>query len=188
MSDPVLAERIRSLRQHGLPANAWQRFTQPQTLPPHVLTELGYKMNYTDLQAAIGRVQLRRQGEFSAHRLAIARLYATALARSGVCLQQGCTDIAHARHLFVVRLPESAGQPDRDTVLRTLRERNIGASVHYPPLHRMALYRHPPSNPLATTDAVADHLLTLPIGASMTLADSAETARHLLDILAKPHD
>jgi dTDP-4-amino-4,6-dideoxygalactose transaminase len=187
LNDPALAERIRSLRQHGLPANAWQRFTQPQTLPPHLLTELGYKMNYTDLQAAIGRVQLRRQGEFAAHRLAIARHYAAALSRSGVCLQTDCTDAGHARHLFVIRLSERADSPERDTVLRILRQRNIGASVHYPPLHRMVLYRHPSSNPLPVTEAIAGRLLTLPIGASMTLADAAETARHFLEILAKPH-
>jgi dTDP-4-amino-4,6-dideoxygalactose transaminase len=137
-------------------------------------------MNYTDLQAAIGRVQLRRQKEFSDHRLAIARYYAAALSRSGVYLQQGCTDAAHARHLFVIRLSEQADRPARDMVLRSLRQRNIGASIHYPPLHRMALYKHPLTSALPVTDAVADHLLTLPISASMTLADAAETAQHLL--------
>jgi perosamine synthetase len=186
LNDPALAERIRSLRQHGLPANAWQRFTQPQTLPPHLLTELGYKMNYTDLQAAIGRVQLRRQGEFAVHRLEIARFYFATLSRSEISFQQDCTNPAHARHLFVIRLVEKVGRPDRDTILRLLRERNIGASVHYPPLHRMVLYRHSSSKQLAATDTVADQLLTLPIGSNMTLADAAETAQHLLEILAQP--
>jgi dTDP-4-amino-4,6-dideoxygalactose transaminase len=78
------------------------------------------------------------------------------------------------------------GRPDRDTILRLLRERNIGASVHYPPLHRMVLYRHSSSKQLAATDTVADQLLTLPIGSNMTLADAAETAQHLLEILAQP--
>jgi perosamine synthetase len=185
--DSALAERLCSLRQHGLPANAWQRFTQPKTLPPHVLTELGYKMNYTDLQAAIGRVQLRRQEEFSARRLAIARHYVTALSQAGVRFQQGCTDAGHARHLFVIRLSEQAHRPARDTVLRLLRQRNIGASIHYPPLHRMALYQHPLKNALPVTDAIADHLLTLPISASMTLGDADETSQNLVEILAESY-
>jgi hypothetical protein len=60
--DRELAERLQSLRQNALPIDAWKRFTA-RALAAAVggLAELGYKMNYTDLQACIGRVQLARQ-------------------------------------------------------------------------------------------------------------------------------
>lgn len=184
LADSTLADRLRSLRQHGLPSDAWKRFSHPQSLPPHELLELGFKANYTDLQAALGRVQLRRQPEFTARRLAIAQHYATVLADTGLEFQSDCCSSGHARHLFVVQLPASPGAPSRDSVLRALRYRNIGASIHYPPLHRMAIYSHPASVRLPATEAVADRLLTLPISASMTLADADDCITNLLSILS----
>ena len=100
--------RLRSLRQHALPLDAWKRFTHPKSiLLSNQLTELGYKMNYTDLQAAIGRVQLRRQAEFSVRRLAIAQAYAKGLRglQPVPHLQAEITSSRHARHLFTIQLP-----------------------------------------------------------------------------------
>ena len=111
LADGLLADRIRSLRQHALPLNAWKRFTHPKTvLLSNQLAELGYKMNYTDLQAAIGRVQLRRQDEFATTRLAVAREYERRLKllQPTPRLQAGCTDSKHARHLFTVQFPFDA--------------------------------------------------------------------------------
>jgi dTDP-4-amino-4,6-dideoxygalactose transaminase/MoaA/NifB/PqqE/SkfB family radical SAM enzyme len=72
LMDDADAERIRRLRQHALPLDAWKRFSDPQSLMlSNALAELGYKMNYTDLQSALGRVQLMRQSEFRDIRLRI---------------------------------------------------------------------------------------------------------------------
>ena len=56
LTDAAQADRLRSLRQHALPINAWKRFTHANSvlLSPQ-LTELGHKANYTDLQAAMER-------------------------------------------------------------------------------------------------------------------------------------
>src|SRR5207249_12248541 len=78
--DSDLTERLKSLRQHALPLDAWKRFTNSRViLMSNSLTELGYKMNYTDLQASIGRIQLLRQSEFESIRLDIARRYVDGL-------------------------------------------------------------------------------------------------------------
>jgi dTDP-4-amino-4,6-dideoxygalactose transaminase len=69
------ADHIRSLRQNGMPVNAWSRFSKPKSVLYSNLTELGYKMNFIDLEAAIARVQLRRQPGFHSLRADIARLY-----------------------------------------------------------------------------------------------------------------
>jgi dTDP-4-amino-4,6-dideoxygalactose transaminase len=171
LPDDALAERLCSLRQHGLPHDAWKRFIDPRRLNAGQPLELGYKMNFTDLQAALGRVQLRRQPEFAQRRLEIARLYARDLgvARPGLWTQCAVTDERHARHLFVVGLPRGV---DRDAVLVRMRAQNIGASIHYSPLHHMDIYASKAVLPVI--DAVAPGLLTLPISASMTLADAAE--------------
>src|SRR5262249_27920943 len=133
LADSALAERLQSLRQHGLPLDAWKRFTHPQNLLlSNPLDTLGYKMNYTDLQAAIGRVQLARQPELDALRLEIARRYVDGLKEVSAPLtfQRKCTHPYHARHLFVVQVPPGV---NRNEVLLGLRAQNIGASIHYAP-------------------------------------------------------
>jgi len=174
--DDAAADRLRSLRQHALPLDAWKRFMHPQSLLlSNQLTELGYKMNYTDLQACLGRVQLARQGEFDVTRLDIARCYADGLkdVAPPVRLQRDCTHPYHARHLFVVQLPLDEMTRGRDEIILALRARNIGASIHYAPLHVMPLYAdggEPPSLPV--TERIARSILTLPISASMTTDDA----------------
>jgi wyosine [tRNA(Phe)-imidazoG37] synthetase (radical SAM superfamily) len=154
-----------------MPSDAWSRYTK-RAAPAEtmVLQELGYKLNYTDLQAAIGRVQLRRQGELDARRLAIARLYAERLAGSDLIAQAELTAARHARHLFVVQLPIAEHGGSRNALVQRVRAAGIGLSVHYSPLHRMPLYEH--AGALPNTDAIADGLITLPISASMTDADA----------------
>lgn len=186
LNDRSIADRLRSLRQHALPVDAWKRFTHPKTvLLSNQLTELGYKMNYTDLQASIGRVQLKRQKEMGAVRLGIAREYEKGLGglRHPPRLQKGVTSASHARHLFTVQFPFDRMRLSRDELLIALRARNIGATIHYPALHTMPLYRGSRKAPiLPCTDAVARAILTLPISASMTRKDAREVVSHLRDL------
>jgi dTDP-4-amino-4,6-dideoxygalactose transaminase len=176
LGDQEGAELIRSLRQHGLPTDAWKRFTHPKAIGSGEIHRLGFKANYTDLQAAIGRVQLRRQPEFAAIRIGIARRYESrlSLVAPGFSSQLRLGDGGHSRHLFVAKLPAAAGRPRRDALLISLRARNIGASVHYLPLHQMPYYSGFAHSPLGVTDEIAPRLITLPISASMTEADAED--------------
>jgi len=185
LDDDALAARLKSLRQSGLQADAWKRFTHPQTALLPGLMELGYKMNYTDLQAVIGRVQLRRQAEFHERRLQVARHYAGALGNPalGIGFQAGITDDAHSRHLFVITLPLERLPWSRDEFILELRRRQIGASIHYAPLHSMPLY-HPETQPgLPVTEHLSARNVTLPIGANMSIADAQYVSRHVLELL-----
>lgn len=175
LNDDGVAERQRSLRQHALASDAWRSEIEARTPRPANVHEVGYKMNLTDLQASIGRVQLRRQREFAERRRAIATLYLHELAEMPwtIAAQWGVTDPFHARHLFLIQLPiENLGR-SRDEILNGLRARNVGATVHYTPLHHQPLYRHT-ACALPVTDDVATRVLTLPISASMTLDDARD--------------
>lgn len=185
LADAAIADRLCSLRQHALPINAWKRFTHPRALLLSArLTELGYKMNFTDLQACIARVQLRRQPEFARRRLAIARRYVRRLSglRPALTFQDGVSAAHHARHLFIVQLPARRGGPSRNELLLALRARNIGATIHYAPLHQMPLYRSR-EHALPVTDHICSRIITLPISASMTVADADYVADQLIDLL-----
>jgi len=182
----LFADRLRSLRQHALPNDAWKRFVDPRIAAASPIAEVGYKMNYTDLQAAIGRVQLRRQAEFADRRVAVARAYVDALAALPwpIAIQSGVLDLGHARHLFLVQLPVEQLGHSRNDVLRGLRDLNIGASIHYQPVHTMPLYANQRVKPLPVTDHVADRILTLPISASMTVGDAHQVLQALEQVLS----
>jgi dTDP-4-amino-4,6-dideoxygalactose transaminase len=183
--DASQADRIRSLRQHGLPIDAWKRFTNPRVnFLDGTLDVLGYKMNYTDLQAAIGRVQLKRQPELVKRRLQIAKIYQRKLEHLMPRFETliGQDSPAHARHLFVVKYPDGA-RKSRNQFFHDLRERNVGVSIHYAPLHKMSLYGPRTHARLPHTEAAAGRILTLPIGASMTAKDAEYVIAMMRDCL-----
>jgi dTDP-4-amino-4,6-dideoxygalactose transaminase len=186
LADAAIADRLRSLRQHGLPIDAWKRFTHPKSLLLSArLTELGYKMTFTDLQASIARVQLGRQPEFASRRLAIARLYFRRLSglHPSLKFQDEVCAARHARHLFTIQLPAGCGRLARDKLLLALRKRKIGATIHYAPLHRMPLYGAHGRSVLPVTENVCDRIITLPISSSMSPADAGYVAEHVIDLL-----
>lgn len=190
--DRVKAERLRSLRLNGLDSHAWSRFISPKTAFVQPGMELGYKMNFTDLQASIGRIQLRRIKEMNHARKRVGECYLGALSGESLSIpfQLGLADDRHARHLFVVLIDQSRFGCHRDSLLLALRERNIGASIHYRPLHLEPFYQQYSNAPLPVTEWLSSQILTLPISASMTPADAIEVLEHLCNLLGirAPHE
>ncbi len=192
VNDPVLAERLRLIGHQGLQSDAWKRFAHPLAALTPGIAELGYKMNFIDLLAAIGRVQLKRQTEFSERRVGLARRYKVRLevAGAGICMQKHLAEAQHAHHLFVIRLPVAEMEISRNELLLELRARNIGASIHYTPLHTLPLYRPYVRGSLPVTEALMAEIMTLPFGVSISDDDADYMLEQLLDCLkkAKHHD
>jgi dTDP-4-amino-4,6-dideoxygalactose transaminase len=163
--------RLSSLRQHGMNNNAWSRYIKPKPTLFATFTELGYKMNYTDLQASIGRIQLKRFEEMQSHRKKIAEFYYQNLQDlvPKIKFQENILSDNHARHLFPIVLPTENLKISRDDFIIKLREKNIGASLHYKPLHTTALYKF--NDKLPVTEETANSIVTLPISASISLND-----------------
>ena len=183
--DQKKADKIRSLRQHGLPIDAWKRFTHPKAiLFSAALKELGYKANYTDLQAALGRVQLRRFSSMQSHRSKIAAVYGKFLKKNlpWVLPQASVTCDRHAKHLFPIRIRKNS-RIKRNWVLRELRKKGIGATVHYAPLHKMPLYENSKTNNLPFTEEVGAEILTLPISASIQRREAIWVCKKLVEVL-----
>jgi len=179
------ADRLRSLRQHGMPSDAWKRFSQPKSILSPELIELGFKMNYTDLHASIGRVQLQRQQEFYSIRLEVAKQYYKSLQNFPLEIkcQSNIIHPNHSRHLFMIQLPIKGISITRDELLLELRKQNIGASIHYPPLHLMPFYARNGQMALPHTDSICNRIMTLPISASMTLEDAEYVIFHLKEYM-----
>ena len=183
--DTHKAQRLKSLRMSGMDSNAWSRYTKPSNAFIAGVAELGYKMNLTDLQSAIGRVQLRRLDKMSISRKQVADHYKKRLNDLGVFIpfQTGAFDQRHARHLLVVQFESAKTGIHRDTLLLALRAVNIGASIHYRPLHTQPLYAQRGVCELPTTEALAERIMTLPISAKMTLDDTDYVTEQLAFLL-----
>jgi len=187
--DRELAERLRALSHQGLASDAWSRFVSPTVKGEGSISELGYKMNWTDLQASVGRVQLSKQKDLQRRRLDLAGFYRQALetANLGLRYQLGIGTEAHAHHLFVLRIPKERMPLGRDGLLHRLRNKNIGASVHYTPLHKMPLYEHYLSNELPNTECLSDQIITLPFSAVISSAEAQFVVSEIINEL-KQHE
>lgn len=170
--DPDTAAWLRSARLHGMSADAWQRYLPGGSFRYDVL-ESGLKANMTDLQAAIGRHQLRSLGDWQERRAAIAARYDAQLSGiSGIDLphrpdpRRG----VHAWHLYPVRVGHGVAI-SRDEVAHRLDEAGIGTSVHFPPVHRLSHFHKTggiPPGGLPGADALFAHELSLPIYPRLT--------------------
>lgn len=183
LNDLALAEKLQIISHQGLRSDAWKRFTHPMAAFTPSIAELGYKMNFTDLLASVGRVQLKRQQEFHRRRLALAEYYVEKISSLDVRFQKNITKQGHARHLFVVKLPVSGMAISRNELLLELRARNIGASIHYAPLHTLPLYQQYVRGELPNTAALAADIMTLPFGVSISDADAEYVVRQFIDCI-----
>jgi dTDP-4-amino-4,6-dideoxygalactose transaminase len=185
LGDPDKAERLRSLRMNGLDSNAWTRYSKPTTVIKTGPSELGFKMNFTDLQAAIGRIQLKRQDEMAEVRRKVALRYRDRFLehRLPFPFQSHVFDDGHARHLLVALFDPVVTGMRRDDILLSLRAENIGTSIHYSPLHRQTLYKPSLQPRLPVTERLADQIMTLPLSARMTPEDADYVVDCLVSVM-----
>ncbi|MFN8643955.1 MAG: DegT/DnrJ/EryC1/StrS family aminotransferase [Candidatus Binatia bacterium] len=140
--DGELADRIRQRRLHGMTRDAWKRYSDVGSWRYDV-AYAGFKYNMTDLNAALGLVQLQRLAAMQAERRRVVARYQTLLGDlEEIELPAVRREIEHAWHLFVVRIRPERLRIGRDEVIRELNAAGIGTSVHFIPLHELSVYRN----------------------------------------------
>jgi len=151
--DDDLAERCRSLRQHGMRTRYYH-------------DELGTNFRPTELAAAIGLIQLRHLDERNERRRHNAERLNAAL--EGYLVPTVPARREHVWHQYTVRFPG-----ERDAVAAGLEGRGIGSMVYYPvPIHHQAYLRDfaPDADALSlpVTDRLAGEVLSLPVRPDLT--------------------
>ncbi len=140
-NDADVAEMARILRKHGLSTDAWKR-NRPDGNSFYDVVAPGFNYCMTDVQAAIGRGQLRRLPEFNARRTEIAARYTSGLEAIDVIeTPEARDDITHSWHLYVIKLKLDGLRIDRNQFEQQLRARKIGTSVNFIPIHYHSYYR-----------------------------------------------
>jgi dTDP-4-amino-4,6-dideoxygalactose transaminase len=168
-SRPDLAERVRSLANHGRAAGAHYEHAS-----------VGVNSRLDALQAIMLLGKLARLESWTQARIALAGHYRRLLAGSGVALPVAAPPARHVYHLFVVRV---AG---RDRVRAGLARRGIETGVHYPvPCHRQPPLRRFSPGRLPVAERAAEELLSLPLHPHMTHGQAERVCEALTEVLAE---
>ena len=183
--DAAAEERLRVLGLHGMSKNAWTRYTQAGHWR-YDIVEPGYKYNMTDVQAALGLVQLARLPALQSRRAAIAaRMNRAFGADPALQIPYVAPRVVPAWHLYAIRLVPGALTISRDQFIEKLRAANIGTAVHFIPISHMTYYRErfgwrPGMFPHA--DAYFEGEISLPLYPSMTDRDVDDVIEAVLGI------
>lgn len=170
--DEKLAQRLRSLKFHGLGVDAYDRQTWGRAPQAEVLTP-GYKYNLTDINAAIALVQLQKLTHLNARRSAIAQQYQQALtALPFQPLSLPAWPHTHAWHLFIIRVDEETCGISRDALMEALKLQGIGSGLHFRAAHSQKYYRERfPHLSLPNTEWNSARICSLPLFPDMTPDD-----------------
>lgn len=176
------AARARRLREHAMSVSAAER--HKSVLPPaEEYTEVGFNFRMTDLQAAVGLVQLGKLPAIVRRRRELAARY-----RAGIRGVSGLRTVADPDYgtgnvqSFWVEVQE--GYPtDRDGLLTALAEAGISARRGIMAAHRQLPYRDlAPEGSLPVTEHLTDNTLILPLYHQLTEADQDR----VIGVLLKP--
>jgi perosamine synthetase len=172
--NPQWADKMRMLSLHGISHDAWNRYSAEGSWYYEILSP-GFKYNLTDVAACLGVEQLKQCNEFHSRRQRIAAAYDMGFADLPEIQTPVCrSDLEHAWHLYVIQLQLDRLRIDRREFVEALREKNIGTSVHFIPLHRHPYYRstfgYRPED-FSNASAVFDRIISLPIYPKMSDGD-----------------
>lgn len=161
--DPVLADRIRVLRNYGSRVKYVNEFQ-------------GYNSRLDPIQAAILRVKLLRLDEWNSRRSAIAAHYLEQLRDSGLGLPYVPEWATPAWHLFVVTTPA------REALQQRLTAAGVTTLIHYPiPPHLQQCYAELgwKAGVFPHAEQMAEQVLSLPIGPQLETEELATVVRAL---------
>lgn len=169
--NPDLAEFARKYRLHGMSSDAVDRYSRPGA-HTYDVTVPGLKANMPDLLAALGRSQLQRFSASQERRRELVLRYRECLEQAELRFIPGEHHSGSADHLAVVDMLDAAR---RDAVIVALTEAQIGASVHFRPLHTFSWYTNGNAeigrHGLEVADSLDGQVMSLPLHVNMTPDD-----------------
>ena len=166
--DDELAASLRRLRNYG-------------SEEKYVHAESGWNSRLDELQAALLSVKLPRLAEWNARRRVLAARYDEGLHGLPIVRPTPSRDCQPVHHLYVVQVP------GRDSLRARLAEAGIETGVHYPiPCHRQEAFigTDAATLQLPRAEALANRVLSLPMGPHLTEADVDRVCETLHALLA----
>lgn len=180
--DPVLADRLRRLRNHGVTRDAELMTDRELSFASdgrpnpwsYEQLDLGFNYRMTEIEGALGRSQLRKLDRFVEQRAHLARRYDELLASLSPLVTPVVSPAAQrvSLHLYVVHLALDQLGLERATLVRELAEVGVGSQVHYIPVYRQPYFirRYGPMR-LDGAERYYGSALALPLFPAMSDAD-----------------
>lgn len=160
-NDTALADRLRLLRNHGQTA-------------PYQHSMLGFNWRMTEMQAAMGTVQLSRLDAILDRKRANASWMSNRLhGLPGVTLPEVMPDRDHPYMLYTILVEHS-----RDYVMECLIKAGIEARLYFPPAHKQPIFARQQKT-LPVTERLAKSMLSLPFHSMLTRAELEYIAHEL---------
>jgi len=159
-------EKLLMFRTHGISRDAIKRFGKTGGFY-YDMQYLGFRYNMSELHAALGIHQLNKLESFQKRRREIVKIYNRELQNiEEITVPFVKKDITHSWHLYVIQIDFKNLMVDRDFLFKALREENIGANVHYIPVHYHSYYQNHfnlKKGILPNVEQLFPKILTIPI-------------------------
>ena len=148
---------------------------------------LGYGYRLSDINCALGIAQLERIDEILAKRERVAGMYNERLKEiDGVEAPYVAPNVRISWFVYVVRLADRYTQEDRDRTLECLRERGIGCSDYFQPIHLQPFYRKRfgyKEGDFPITEVIGSRTIALPFHNNLTEEEIDYVVSNLDDVL-----
>jgi len=171
-NDDQIAETLRMIRTHGEKAK-------------YASLMLGTNYRMSEIQAAIGNVQMKKLPSFIAKRRENAQQLTKLLEKDNrLVLPFESKNMLHSWYLYTARLKD-ATEEERNHLVEALKKKGIGSEVYYiNPVHQMPFYRENfGSAKLAQTEKASKQVFSLPIHPGVTNEQISFIAETVLSLI-----
>jgi len=180
--DEEWSERVRKMRSHGMEALSWDKYRGH--LSSYDIRGLGYNYRTTEIQSALGLVQLRKLDRYNNKRKKLVKMYQREL-RKVKKISIPFLDFKGilSYHLFPILV---APFVDRNRVMGRLKHFGIQSSFHYPPVHLFSLYQKRfgcEKGDLPRTEEASQREITLPLHPRLDTSDVKWIAKKLKEAI-----
>jgi perosamine synthetase len=150
-------------RLHGLSRDAWKRYGVGAKWLYSVEFS-GWKFNTTDINSALGRVQLRKLDQFEKRRRHAVGLYNKLLGLKN-----------KGTHLYPILVE------NRNKFFAYMQKNEIGCSFHFTPLHLQSAFLNYKTPKLPNTEYIGARVVTLPLDATISDKEVKRVAQLVLN-------
>jgi len=178
----TLAERIQRMRSHGMETLSWDKYLG--RVSSYDIKGLGFNYRTTEIQSALGLVQLRKLNRNSRKRKILVETYVAGLQEIGeISIPFSKPEDHPSYHLFPILV---APHIERNKVMERLKRFGIQTSVHYPPVHLFSFYRKKfgfKTGMFPKTEEVSRREVTLPLHPRMKAEDAKWIAKKVREAI-----
>ena len=173
-NDPEVARVCASLRHQAYAAQ------------PYLHDAVAFNHRMTEMQAAIGAVQLARLPALTRRRRETASLYDELVAVNGFTRPAVRREATHVYHQYTLRVRDGA-RHSRDEVRERLRSAGVATGVYYPvPVHRQPAYREFAQVQCPVAERAASDMFSIPVHPGLTDAERERVIEALNRIAREP--